>query len=158
MKYTGTLIAVRDMERSKRFYHDVLGLEAAADFGANVTLEGGVVLQTCDTWQAFIEGEPVVLPNHAGELYFEEEHMDEFCSHLKSFDIRYVHELLEHRWGQRVVRFYDPDGHVIEVGERLDAVILRFMEQGLSPEETAVRMDIPLAFVRSCLEKAFRDR
>ena len=44
MKYTGTLIAVKDMEKSKQFYHDVLGMEVAADFGANVTLTGGLVL------------------------------------------------------------------------------------------------------------------
>ena len=50
MKYTGTLIAVKDMEKSKRFYHDVLGMEVAADFGANVTLTGGLVLQTLETW------------------------------------------------------------------------------------------------------------
>ncbi len=44
MKYTSTLIAEKDMEKSKRFYRDVLGLNVVADFGANVTLDGGVVL------------------------------------------------------------------------------------------------------------------
>ena len=77
--------------------------------------------------------------------------MEGFCNHLKSFDIYYVHELSEHRWGQRVVRFYDPDKHIIEVGEKVDAVVLRFIEQGLSAKEKAVRMDIPLDFVTSCL-------
>ena len=47
---------------------------------------------------------------------FEEEDLDAFCEHLKQFDIFYVHPLFEHRWGQRVVRFYDPDGNLIEVG------------------------------------------
>ena len=42
MKYVGTLIAVIDMERNKRFYQDVLGLDVAADFGANVMLDGGI--------------------------------------------------------------------------------------------------------------------
>ena len=41
MKYTCTLIAVRNIEKAKQFYHDVLGLEIVADFGANVTLTGG---------------------------------------------------------------------------------------------------------------------
>ena len=153
MKYTSTLIAVRDMKKSRQFYHDVLGLNAVADYGANVTLEGGIALQTMDTWKSFIRSEDVTLPNNAGELYFEEEDMDAFCDHLKKFDIRYVHPLFEHRWGQRVVRFYDPDKHIIEVGEKLNAVILRFMEQGLSAEETAARMDIPLDFVTACLNK-----
>lgn len=153
MKYTSTLIAVKDMDISKQFYHNVLGLNAVANFGANVTLDGGIVLQTLDTWKSFIRMYNVTLPNNAGELYFEEDDMDAFCNHLKSFDICYVHELYEHRWGQRVIRFYDPDKHIIEVGEKLDAVVLRFIEQGLSPEQTAVRMDIPLDFVLSCLNK-----
>lgn len=153
MKYTSTLIAVKDMDISKQFYHNVLGLNAVANFGANVTLDGGIVLQTLDTWKSLIRMYNVTLPNNAGELYFEEDDMDAFCNHLKSFDICYVHELYEHRWGQRVIRFYDPDKHIIEVGEKLDAVVLRFIEQGLSPEQTAVRMDIPLDFVLSCLNK-----
>ena len=153
MKYTSTLIAVSDMEKSKQFYHDVLGMNVVADFGANVTLDGGLVMQTLDTWKSFIRTDKVVLPNNAGELYFEEEDLDAFCDHLKQFDIRYVHPLFEHRWGQRVVRFYDPDRHIIEVGEKIDAVILRFVEQGLSPEETAVRMDIPVNYVIACLNK-----
>jgi len=153
MKYISTLIAVSDMEKSRQFYHDVLGMNVVADFGANVTLDGGLVLQTLDTWISFIRTDKVVLPNNAGELYFEEEDLDAFLENLKQFDICYVHPLFEHRWGQRVVRFYDPDRHIIEVGEKLDTVILRFMEQGLSAEETAIRMDIPLDFVTACLEK-----
>lgn len=153
MKYTSTLIAVSDMEKSRQFYHDVLGMNVVADFGANVTLNGGIVLQTLDTWISFIRTDKVVLPNNAGELYFEEEDLDAFLENLKQFDICYVHPLFEHRWGQRVVRFYDPDRHIIEVGEKLNTVILRFMEQGLSAEETAIRMDIPLDFVTACLEK-----
>lgn len=152
MRYKSTLISVKDIERSKQFYRDVLGLKVVADYGANVTLDGGVVLQTSDTWKAFIKTDDIVLPNNAGELYFEEEDMENFCNHLRSFDISYVHDLFEHRWGQRVVRFYDPDKHIIEVGEPLDAVVLRLMEQGLSAEETAIRMDIPIDFVLACLD------
>ena len=153
IKYTSTLIAVSDMEKSKQFYHDVLGMNVVADFGANVTLEGGIALQTMDTWKAFIRTDDVTLPNNAGELYFEDEDLDAFCDHLKKFDTCYVHPLFEHRWGQRVVRFYDPDGHIIEVGEKLDTVILRYMGQGLSAEDTAARMDISVDFVTACLNK-----
>ena len=153
MKYISTLIAVSDMKKSKQFYHDVLGMKVVADFGANVTLDGGLVMQTMDTWKSFIRTDKVLLPNNAGELYFEEEDLDAFLENLKQFDICYVHPLFEHRWGQRVIRFYDPDRHIIEVGEKLNTVILRFMEQGLSAEETAIRMDIPLDFVTACLDK-----
>lgn len=30
--------------------------------------------------------------------------------------IQYVNHLTEHPWGQKTVRFYDPDGNLIEVG------------------------------------------
>ena len=57
----------------------------------------------------------------------------------------------EHRWGQRVVRFYDPDRHIIEVGENLAAVCRRFLDSGLTPEQTAERMDVSLEYVRKRL-------
>lgn len=153
MKYISTLISVADMEVSKRFYQDVLGMKITADFGENVTLDDGIVLQTIDTWTSFIRNDNVFLPNNAGELYFEEDDMDSFCAYLQNFEIEYVHELFEHRWGQRVVRFYDPDKHIIEVGEKLSAVILRFIRQGLTVEATANRMDIPVDYVAACLKE-----
>ena len=68
-----------------------------------------------------------------------------------SLSISYVHKLHEHPWGQRVIHFYDTDGHIIEAAEKLDAVIARFVAQELSPKETADRMGIPLDFVVSSL-------
>ena len=153
MEYRGVLIAVRDMEKSRRFYRDVLGLQAVQDFGANVALEGGIFLQTLDSWRELIRTDGVALPNHAGELYFEEEDLPGFCDRMAAFGVRLVHPQMEHRWGQRVVRFYDPDGHIIEVGEKMDAVVRRFADGGLSPEQTAERMDVPLDFVLSTLAK-----
>ena len=82
------------------------------------------------------------------EIYFEEEAFDAFAEKLSRMDIHYVHPVKEHAWGQRVVRFYDPDGHIIEVGEDLAAVCRRFADRGMSPEQIAQRMDVPLDFVK----------
>ncbi len=154
MKYTCTLIAVKNMEKAKQFYHDVLGLEVISDFGANVTLTGGIALQTADTWKNFIhkQEKEIVFGNNACELYFEEDDMDSFVKKLSSIkSILYVHPLFEHPWGQRVVRFYDLDKHIIEVGENMNMVVKRFINTGLSIEETAARMDVPIEYVKSCL-------
>ncbi len=62
-------------------------------------------------------------------------------------DICYIHPLKEHRWGQRVVRFYDPDGHIVEVGEELLMVARRFYNSGMTPDWVADRMDVPLDHV-----------
>lgn len=141
------------MDISKNWYSNVLGLDVVADYGANVTLSDGIALQTLDKWKEFINNSKVQLPSNACEIYFEEDDIDAFVEHLKAFEISYVHELFEHRWGQRVVRLYDPDKHIIEVGERMQSVVKRFVSQGLSAEETAIRMDIPLDFVVSCLKE-----
>lgn len=154
MKYTCTLIAVKNIEKAKRFYHDVLELKVVSDFGANVTLTGGIALQTVDTWKIFIhkQEEEIVFGNNACELYFEEDDMDSFVKKLNSIkSILYVHPLFEHSWGQRVVRFYDLDKHIIEVGENMNMVVKRFINTGLSIEETAARMDVPIEYVKSCL-------
>ncbi len=152
MKYISTLLAVRDREKSLDFYQKVLGLEVVQDFGVNVVLTGGIALQTLESWREFIGGKPVTFRGRAGELYFEEADMDRFLKKLETLDITYVHPPLEHRWGQRVVRFYDPDGHIIEVGEDMVQVVRRFIAQGMAEEQTAKRMDVSLDYVQECLE------
>lgn len=150
MHYCSTLIAVRDMACSLEFYRTVLGLTVERDFGANKTLTGGIVLQTAETWKDFIAGRPVAYGGNAGELYFEEDAFDDFAERLGGLDVDYVHPVLEHPWGQRVVRFFDPDRNIIEVGENLAAVCRRFLDSGMTVCETAARMDVPEDYVRAC--------
>lgn len=154
MKFLNPLIVVTNMEKAKKFYYEVLGLEVIVDFGANVTLTGGVALQTKDTWSAFIhkQDSEIIFGGNAAELYFEEDDFDGFIKKINDIeDINYVHTIIEHSWGQRVVRFYDPDKHIIEVGENIIMVVRRFLNSGLSIEETAIRMDVPVDYVKSCL-------
>lgn len=153
MKFKNPLLAVSDMERSVAFYGQVLGLRKVMDFGANVTLTGGVCLQTKETWAEFIGASPDELGwcGRVSEIYFEEDDFDAFANRLRELDIHYLHPVKEHAWGQRVVRFYDPDGHIIEVGENLKAVCKRFLNSGMTPEQVAVRMDVPEKFVKGCM-------
>ena len=152
MKYVSTLISVRDMAISKRFYREVLGLEVISDLGANVTMTGGFALQTMDTWRHFIANKEVSLHSNSAELVFEEKELDKFLEHLKSFDIEYVHDLVEYGWGQRVIRFYDPDYHIIEVGEDMEMVVKRFKNSGMTEVQVAERMHVPLEYVLGYLE------
>lgn len=152
MELKNTLLAVADMERSLAFYETVLGLRVVLDFGANKTLTGGLCLQTLETWTGFLETDRVAFGGNDAELYFEEDRFDGFVRRLESLEIQYIHPVKEHPWGQRVVRFYDPDRHILEVGENMRAVCRRFLDSGLTPEETASRMDVPLEYVRECAE------
>ena len=152
MKLKNTLLAVSDMDRSLEFYSKLLGLSVELDFGANKTLTGGLVLQTLDTWKAFLGTKAVSFGGNAAELYFEEEDFDSFLRKLDTCAVDFVHPPKEHSWGQRVVRFYDPDRHIIEVGEELSAVCRRFLDSGMTAAQTAERMDVPLSYVEACMK------
>ena len=155
MNYTCTLIAVTDMEHSKNFYRQLLGMEVTADFGANVTLSDRLALQTLASWSSFLEKETgeIRFGGDALELYFEETDLDAFLEKLAAYPgISYVHKPKEHRWGQRVVRFYDPDRHIIEVGEAMPVVARRFYDSGMTPAQIAERMGVPPATLRLWLE------
>ena len=62
--------------------------------------------------------------------------------------MEFIHGIKEQPWGQRVMRFYDPDMHIIEVGESMESVARRFLRKGLSVEETAKRILMPEEFVK----------
>ena len=151
MELKNPLLAVADMERSLAFYETVLDLRVVLDFGASKTLTGGLCLQTLDTWRSFLGTDQVAFGGNDAEIYFEEDRFDAFAERLSTLPIQYVHPVKEHRWGQRVVRFYDPDRHIIEVGENMAAVCRRFLDSGLTPEQTAERMDVSLEYVRKRL-------
>lgn len=119
MRLKNTLIVVTDINRSKSFYRDLLGFQVTADFGENVMLTQGLVLQQQDVWEQALERE-IVYGGHDTELYFEEPFFDAFLEKLNDgrWHIEYLSSVETNSWGRRVVRFYDPDRHMIEVAEQ----------------------------------------
>ncbi|MBR0377227.1 MAG: GNAT family N-acetyltransferase [Lachnospiraceae bacterium] len=117
MKLKNVLIVVKDAERSRQFYHDLFGLELVLDNDGNMILTEGLVLQEEKYWKEFL-GREIVTENNACELYFEETNIEGFAERLEKYypDVKYVNRLMTHSWGQKVIRFYDPDGNLIEVG------------------------------------------
>lgn len=117
MRLRNILIVVKDIEKSKQFYHDLLGLDMILDNDGNMILTEGLVLQDKQIWKNFL-GKDVIPENNSCELYFEEKDIEAFVEKLEKLypSIQYVTKLMEHSWGQKVVRFYDLDGNLIEVG------------------------------------------
>lgn len=121
MKLKNILLVVSDIEKSKRFYEELFGLRAITDFGENVILTEGLVLQQKDIWEEGIQ-KGVSFGGHDAELYFEESDMDGFLGKLKEsgLKVEFVDDKTpDHPWGGRVIRIYDPDRHVIEIGEKV---------------------------------------
>ena len=154
MKLKNILLVVEDVERSRKFYHDLFGLDVILDLDGNVILTEGLVLQDARVWENLI-GKPFTRGDGDAELYFEENELDTFLEKLNRYpqEIRFLNPLTEHGWGQRVIRLYDPDGHLIEVGEPMEAVAKRLYKSGLSPEETAAKTHYPLEYVKEICEE-----
>lgn len=116
MRLKNILIVVNDIEKSKKFYKELFGLNVLLVCDGNVILTEGLVLQDEKIWKNEINLEIVPKNNHT-ELYFEESDIETFVEKLNQYDekIQYVTELTELPWGQKLVRFYDLDGNLIEV-------------------------------------------
>ena len=117
MKLKNILIVVKDIEKSRQFYHDLFGIDLVLDNDGNMILTEGLVLQDEKIWKSFLDRD-IVPKSNSCELYFEEQDIESFVEKLNRLypSIEYVNHLMTHSWGQRVIRFYDLDGNLIEVG------------------------------------------
>ena len=142
MKHVCMLISVADINAARKFYEDLFGLEVFQDYGRNIAFTCGLALQQDFDWLVDLPKEKVLKKSNNAEIVFEEQDFDGFLNKLKEYpDIEYLGEVIEHSWGQRVIRFYDLDGHIIEVGEDMKIVIKRFLDSGMTMEEVSVKMD-----------------
>lgn len=110
MRLKNILIVVNDIEKSIKFYNELFGLQVTLRQDGNVMMSEGLVLQDAKIWQSHLEKE--LLPkNHMSVLYFEEGDLDSFLNKLAEYDfpVEYVTKEKDR------VRFYDPDGNLIEV-------------------------------------------
>jgi len=156
MKFGCPIIVVNDIHISRNFYEKVLNQNVTLDLGANVAFgnESNIfAIQSGYSELVDVDNFNIVYKGNDHEIYFEEENFDDFESHLEKFkEIIYLHRTKEYPWGQRVIRFYDPDFHIIEVGESMESVFKKFYSQGMSVDEVAKRTSHPVEFVKRHLE------
>ena len=145
MKYMCMLISVADINAARKFYEDLFGLEVFQDYGRNIAFTCGLALQQDFDWLVNLPKERVLKKSNNAEIVFEEQDFDGFLNKLKAYsDIEYLGEVIEHSWGQRVIRFYDLDEHLIEVGEDMQMVVKRFLASGMTMEEVSTKMDVSI--------------
>ncbi len=123
MRFVNPIIFVSDIDISKGFYRDDLGLAIEADYGTIVIFEehfaihdAAALIRTVWGTAAPVEREP--FGRHNLLIYFEDDDIDACFARLNS-RVQLIHPLVRQVWGQRVFRFYDPDRHAVEIGEPL---------------------------------------
>jgi len=148
------LLAVKDIAAARAFYEELFSMTVAFDFGRNIAFDCGLSLQEDFDWLTGIPKSEIKARANNFELYFEIAELDAFVEKLKARgDCELLHDLKTYPWQQRVMRFYDLDKHLIEVGEPMNTVVLRLQKEGLSLEEVAAKMDVTLADVERMLVK-----
>jgi catechol 2,3-dioxygenase-like lactoylglutathione lyase family enzyme len=123
IKDVGAIILfVADLERSKSFYHDVLGLDVEFEDGESVgfKIEGlaFIVLQV-DRACAQLQGEPTAIPATGATAFLTTfvGDVDALHADLVERGIEFFQEPTDQPWGVRTAYFKDPDGHVWEIAK-----------------------------------------
>lgn len=156
LKFVGPLVVVDEIPPSRHFYEQLLGQKVKFDFGQNVTFEGDFSIHLKPHFQSSlgdVTQYPVTKKAHNGELYFETDEVEAIYQRLKQAAVDFIHVIQEQPWGQRVMRLYDPDGYIVEIGETMEAVVWRFHTQGLSIGQISEKSSMPREFVEQVIQK-----
>lgn len=155
MRFQVALLAVQDVERSIKFYKELFEQEVVLDLGKNVTFSGGFAIQEDFAWLTDIDPTSIVPKSNNMELYFEVEDFDAFLISLEKYpNVELVHPVKKHEWHQRVIRLYDPDFHIIEVGESMESIAKRYLAEGYSIEQVSQIIQHPIEFVEKCSKQS----
>jgi len=141
IKYDSVVIFVSDINQSKNFYQNLLGLEIKMDMGRNVILENGITLWERPEKHILVEatGMEDYANNYCDnfELCFETENIEDVYNNLVKHNIKFLHRIIEEPWGQNTMRLFDPDNNIIEIGESLTTFLNRMKSEGMNIEEIA---------------------
>jgi len=122
MRFVNPIPFVKDIARSKAFYESRLGLQVVEDFGSFVLFETGFAIHEGAALERTVWGRASSEQPKYGRrnllLYFEHDDVDAAFERIAPH-VELIHAVERQAWGQRVFRFYDPDGHAVEIGEPL---------------------------------------
>jgi len=155
-EYKGIAIFVKDIDISKSFYLNVLNLSIEMDFGKNVILNGGITLWEVDSDNIIPESLGIFSMRYNNvnrfELYFETNDIISAQQKIKASGAEFLHDIHEEIWGQRTLRFFDPDRHLIEIGESLNTFVLRLYNENMTAEKIAEKTSIPFIKVNEIIK------
>jgi catechol 2,3-dioxygenase-like lactoylglutathione lyase family enzyme len=158
MKFMGPIILVENLERSRDFYENILSQKVVYDFGVNVSFENGLAIHLRAHFEEvhkMKDSYKIVYGSNDLELNFETEELDEVYNKLKLLKVEFIHEMQEAPWGQRGITFYDPDKHIVSIGEAMEGVVKRLYSQGLSVDEVIRKTAMPKEFVEEALNQLY---
>lgn len=152
MRFQSSVIFVKDIEKSRDFYCRLLKQEIETDFGKNIIFKAGFALWQPDKDHLISLNLDPTTRSQGFELYFEDDNIEKIHAELSSENISFFHGIREENWGQRTIRFFDPDGHLIEIGEPLDVFRLNMKNRGLDASEISSKTGMDVYSVHRILD------
>jgi predicted enzyme related to lactoylglutathione lyase len=119
LKHVDTIVLVEDIEKSKKFYTDVIGLEILHDWGSMVVFKERFAIHKANALLPETEIQKYIAQGQQGRnnivIYFEAEDLESEFRKITDKGIKIIHGIIELPW-QKIFRIYDPDNHIIEIG------------------------------------------
>lgn len=154
MNYANLLLVVTDLKKSLKFYETVLQQKVLYNLGQSITFESNITLIQKDSFSPLLPKRSRINPKPLNmALYFEEEQLSQLEATLKRKKVEFLNPMEEQPWGQRIIRFLDPDGHLIEVAQPMSCVVKELSQQGLTTQEISKKTGLPSDLIEISLSK-----
>lgn len=119
IRYRNSIALVRDIAVSKQFYQDMIGLNILQDYETFILFQDNFAIHKADLFYHYIDkpyhGEKMGRDNV--DFYFTTSDLPGYCKKLKEAQVVFIHDIIQCEWGEKVFRIYDPDGHILEIGD-----------------------------------------
>ncbi|WP_210367141.1 VOC family protein [Bacillus sp. REN3] len=120
MKMGYVILYVSDLEKTKHFYGELLGLKLRNEFGTYIEYDTGHTILSMNTRASGREITKLPIPDgprteQTFELGFVTEDVKGKVEELREAGVPILLEPNEKPWGQVVAYAADPDGHYIEI-------------------------------------------
>ncbi len=114
-----SIALVKNIKESKHFYQNVMGLKITREYDSVIMFENNFVIHRADVFYEYINkpyhGEKMGCDNV--DFYFTTSDIDDFQRKLEEENVTFIHKIKQCDWGEKVIRIYDPDGYIVEIGD-----------------------------------------
>lgn len=155
IRYNSAVLITDDIENMKEFYTKVLEQTIEHDFGGCVIFSSGLSIWRVESDYTLVKalGEGYRPGKNKGlELCFETDNFGMEVPKVKAKGIDLIHDVAEEKWGKQTIRFYDPDGNIVELGESMAGFCKRLFRSGLSIAEVSQKTGITQKLVKEYLK------